>query len=84
MPKIVLLTRQVCPICDEVKQWLRNRDIPFTEYEIGTEAASELLMQVIPPPAMLPVCFIDGTFIGGKIEMFRWTVSFVKQQKESQ
>lgn len=80
-PTIELITRRHCPKCEEVKKWLRSRDIVFTELIIDETITVEEVKDKWPEMMNLPICTVDGTFIGGQLEMLRWTVSYIKEQK---
>jgi len=60
MSDIIVYTQPGCPICDLLKEWLKNEGIEFEEKPFDTEVQTEMIMMDI---------FDDPPFLGvsGKV-----------------
>jgi len=65
MPKIVIYTTKLCPWCERLKAWLKERKIPFEEKNVEEDpiAAQEMIMK--SGQQGVPVIEIDGKIIIG-------------------
>ena len=80
-PHIELVTRKDCPECREVKSWLSSRNIPFEEHVIDENITKEAVHERFPWATKLPICAIDDVPIGGKMEIIRWIVEYLRTKK---
>jgi glutaredoxin len=63
--KAILWSKYHCPYCDQAKNLLQARGIPFEEKKIGDGYTKEELLVAVPNARTLPQIFIDEQLIGG-------------------
>lgn len=65
MPKVEVYTTATCKYCPAVKSFLKENNIPFTEYDVSKdpEARNRLMNEV--GERSVPVTVIDGVKVVG-------------------
>lgn len=66
---VILWSKYHCPFCDQAKNLLRAKGIPFEERKIGDGWTKEELLEHIPTARTVPQILIDGKLIGGFTEL---------------
>lgn len=79
---IELYTKPGCSRCDQSKKFLREKSIPFTEIEVEKDVSREVVLDKFPGAKMLPVVVVDGTWIGGRDELFFNLNTILEANKE--
>jgi len=69
MSKAILWSKYNCIFCDQAKNLLALKDIPFEERKIGDGWTKEELLEAVPNARSVPQIFIDGELIGGYTEL---------------
>ena len=67
--KAIVWSKYHCPYCDQAKNLLQARGIPFEEKKIGDGYSKEELLEAIPNARTVPQIFIDNQLIGGFSEL---------------
>lgn len=67
--EIQLYTRKTCLACVKAKDFLKSRSIPFVELVIEEMISRDEVLRLFPGAMSLPICVIDGTWIGGYLEL---------------
>jgi glutaredoxin len=67
--KAIIYSKDACPFCDQAKNLLMARDIPFEERRIGYNATREQLLEAVPNARSVPQIFLDEQHIGGFVEL---------------
>lgn len=62
--KIEIYTRDGCPHCVEIKQFLTNRKVGYTEYKIGVNIERDSVITKFPAVKALPILTLEGDVIG--------------------
>ena len=62
---VIVYTKPGCPSCDNVKSYLRERNIQFDEMVFGRDYTKEQLQEIIPGVTSVPQVIIDGRVVGG-------------------
>jgi len=60
-----------CPACIQAKKMLERKGIPFQEYVLTVDVTKEQLIQKVPNARSVPQIFLDGSHIGGLLELTR-------------
>jgi len=63
--KAILWSKYHCPYCDQAKNLLKARGIPFEEKKIGDGYTKEELLVAVPNARTLPQIFINEQLVGG-------------------
>lgn len=64
--EVVIYSKEQCPYCDMAKNWMKSKDIAFTEHKIGTNGFTrENLLEAVPSARTVPQIVIDGKLVGG-------------------
>lgn len=64
-----LYTKDDCPSCDQAKNLLRTKGIPFETYKLGEDITREQLLAKIPTARTMPQILKDGQLLGGVNEL---------------
>jgi glutaredoxin 3 len=67
--KAIVWSKYHCPYCDQAKNLLQARGIPFEEKKIGDGYSKEELLEAVPNARTVPQIFIDDQLIGGFSEL---------------
>jgi glutaredoxin len=67
--KAIVWSKYHCPYCDQAKNLLQARGIPFEEKKIGDGYSKEELLEAVPNARAVPQIFIDDQWIGGFTEL---------------
>ena len=67
--KAVIWSKYNCPFCDQAKELLKQRGIPFEEKKIGDGYTKEELLEAVPTARTVPQIFIDDQLVGGFTEL---------------
>ena len=67
--KAIVWSKDACPFCDQAKNLLMARDIPFEERRIGYNASRDQLLEAVPNARSVPQIFLDEQHIGGFVEL---------------
>ncbi len=65
MSKVIVYSTPVCPWCVKVKQFLKERDIPFEEIDVSANQQKAMEMVQKSGQMGVPVVEIDGKIIVG-------------------
>lgn len=69
MKKAIVWSKYHCPYCEQAKQLLSQRGIPYEEKKIGDGYTKEELLEAVPNARTVPQIFIDGELVGGFTEL---------------
>ncbi|MCX8515638.1 MAG: glutathione S-transferase N-terminal domain-containing protein [Alphaproteobacteria bacterium] len=70
MKKVEIFTRDMCAFCEQAKNLLKQKNIPFVEYNIWKdETAAADMKKRVPQARTVPQIFIGGTAIGGYTDL---------------
>ena len=61
----VIWSKPNCPYCDQAKNLLKLKGIPYTEKMVGIEYTKEDLLKEVPNARTVPQIFLDEELIGG-------------------
>jgi glutaredoxin 3 len=67
--KAIVWSKYHCPYCDQAKNLLQARGIPFEEKKIGDGYSKEELLEAVPNARTVPQIFIDDQLVGGFSEL---------------
>ncbi len=67
--KAVVWSKYHCPFCDQAKNLLKAKGIPFEERKIGDGWTKEELLESVPNARTVPQIFIDEQLVGGYTEL---------------
>jgi glutaredoxin 3 len=62
---VVVYTAPACGFCHQVKAYLRQRGIPFTEHDVSRDRAAAMQMIQLSGQQGVPVVVIDGQVVVG-------------------
>ncbi len=65
MSAVILYTTATCGYCHQAKQYLAQRGIPFTEYDVAADARAADEMVRLSGQRGVPVIVIDGRVVVG-------------------
>jgi glutaredoxin len=63
--KVEIYTAPWCGACKKAKQWLREKNIPFQEYDIQNDGNAALRMKKLGGDSAIPFAIINGNTIEG-------------------
>ncbi len=63
--EVIVYTTPHCPWCAAVKEYLRERDIPFTEIDVSEDRQAAMEMVEKSGQMGVPVIEIDGEIVVG-------------------
>ena len=66
---IVIYTKEKCKYCNNAKQLLVDKKLPYQEYAIGLDIDREDVIEKYPEAKTVPIVVIDGEWIGGYMEL---------------
>jgi glutaredoxin len=67
--KAIVWSKYHCPYCDQAKNLLKARGIPFEERKIGDGWSKEELLEAVPNARAVPQILIDDQLVGGFSEL---------------
>ena len=67
--KAIVWSKYHCPYCDQAKNLLKARGIPFEERKIGDGYTKEELLEAVPNARAVPQILIDDQLVGGFSEL---------------
>lgn len=62
---VEIWTKDNCGYCTRAKQFLSNKNIPYTELKLNEDFTREILLEKFPTAKTFPVIVVDGFYIGG-------------------
>ncbi len=62
---VVVYTTPTCGFCHQVKAYLRQRGVPFTEHDVSRDRAAAMQMIQLSGQQGVPVVVIDGQVVVG-------------------
>lgn len=62
---VVVYTTPTCGFCHQVKAYLRQRGVPFTEHDVSRDRAAAMQMVQLSGQQGVPVVVIDGQVVVG-------------------
>lgn len=65
----IIWSKYHCPYCDQAKNLLKSKGIPFEEKKIGDGYTKEELLEAIPNARTVPQIFINNELVGGFSEL---------------
>lgn len=65
MPETILYSAPHCPHCVQLKHWLLERHIPFTERNVATDATAREELADLTGAFSIPVLTVGGVVIIG-------------------
>jgi len=66
--EIIIYSTSSCHYCQIAKDFLRSKNIPFTEYNVGLDAEKRAEMVELTGQMGVPVIVVDGTAMVGYSE----------------
>lgn len=63
--QIKMFTKEVCSYCAAAKDFLKDRQLEFTEFKIGEHITREEFIEKYPDYRTVPQIFIDEQHLGG-------------------
>ena len=69
MTKAIVWSKYQCPYCEQAKQLLAQRGIPFEERKIGDGWTKEDLLEAVPTARSVPQVFLGEELVGGFTEL---------------
>lgn len=70
MKQVEIYTKDYCSYCHRAKNLLRNKNIPFTEYDVTRDPGKEQEMRDRSGRRTVPEIFVSGQLIGGCDDLF--------------
>lgn len=67
--KIEIYTKTACVYCTRAKDFLKSRDIVFSEYKLDQDFTTKTIHENFPSAKTFPVIVIEGKYIGGYEEL---------------
>lgn len=65
MARVTVYSTPTCPYCVRVKQFLKDNNVAYTDYDVGTDQAKAKEMLDRSGQMGVPVIDVDGTIIVG-------------------
>lgn len=62
-------TKDNCTYCDQAKQLLTTKGLPFQALKLGQDITREELLAKVPTARTMPQIFKDDQLIGGFVEL---------------
>ena len=72
LKNVVIYTKDHCPFCDRVKNYLTFEKIDFKQIRLDKEPDTYLELKKKTNHQTVPQIFVDGKFIGGATDFFSW------------
>jgi glutaredoxin 3 len=69
VPDVTMYTTAVCPYCVAAKNFLKSRNVTWTEVRVDTDPEARRAMMAMSRRTSVPQIFINGTHVGGFDEM---------------
>jgi glutaredoxin 3 len=67
--KALIWSKYHCTYCDQAKQLLQQKGIPFEERKIGDGWTKEELLEAVPTARTVPQIFLNEEYVGGYQEL---------------
>ena len=67
--KAIVWSKYQCPYCEQAKQLLAQRGIPYEERKIGDGWTKEDLLEAVPTARTVPQIFLNDELVGGFTEL---------------
>lgn len=67
--KAIIWSKYHCTFCDQAKELLKQKNIPFEERKIGDGWSKEELLEAVPTARTLPQIFLNEEYVGGFQEL---------------
>ena len=67
--KALIWSKYHCAYCDQAKQLLQQKGIPFEERKIGDGWTKEELLEAVPTARTVPQIFLNEEYVGGYQEL---------------
>lgn len=67
--RAIVWSKYQCPYCEQAKQLLAQRGIPYEERKIGDGYTKEDLLEAVPTARTVPQIFFGEEYIGGFTEL---------------
>ena len=74
METFVIYSRDNCPFCVKIKQFMESKGIPFVEHKLGEDFEREWFVEKFGPKGTFPRIFLEGELIGGMKETVKYLV----------
>jgi glutaredoxin 3 len=68
---IDIYTRDNCIWCEKAKEFMKNNDIPFKEFQIGKNVSRSWVMEAFPYQRTVPIIIDGQRSIGGYDDLIR-------------
>lgn len=72
MSSILIYSKPSCGYCEKAKNFLRIRNIAFTESILGQDVITEDFVSMFPDVKSVPLIIVDGVKIGGYNELVEY------------
>lgn len=72
MSDIIVYSKPDCPYCVRAKAVLEQKQLAFTEVQLGKDMLREDFMSLFPDVRSVPLIVIDGVKIGGYSNLVEW------------
>ncbi len=67
--RAIVWSKYHCTFCDQAKDLLKQKNIPFEERKIGDGWSKEELLEAVPNARSVPQIFLNEEYVGGFQEL---------------
>lgn len=67
--KAIVWSKEKCPMCVQAKTLLNSKNVEYEERIVGVDWTKEQLLEQVPNARSVPQILIDGSLIGGYVEL---------------
>ena len=67
-----IYTKYYCPYCNVLKNFLKEKEIPFTEIEVSDKPSVHREVIQKTGHRTVPAVFVGEQFIGGSEDFYEW------------
>lgn len=72
LKNVIIYTKDYCPYCVRVKNYLTSKKIDFTQVRVDDDPKTYEELKAKTNHFTVPQVFVSGVFIGGASEFFSW------------
>ena len=72
LKNVEIYSKSNCVFCDKAKNYFKQNDIPYKEYNAEIPEVFDELMTRNPNARTMPQIFVDDALIGGYTDMIEW------------
>ena len=67
--KIEIYTKPNCSYCAHAKEFMKERNIAYTEYKLDIDFNRDLVLSKFPDAKTYPIIVVDDHYIGGFVDL---------------